>query len=424
MPALALIRRARTISALALAIAVALPVAVTVPLASAAPADTTPDRTLLNRMQAEAEKAQRALEAGTKALEEGQRKLAKVQKDASQTRAAATAAQAKVDAAKVIVDRYAAAAYRHGAPSTVEAVMDSDGNDLSELLHGAGFLQIVDRGNGDALRQVVVARQDSVQLNKKADQLVAAAAKDKAKLDKQKAALQDQAVRAGDQMQKALAAYEAAVEKARKEKAAREAAAKAARDRAAKAAREAADRAARARAAAKAAVKAPAKAPAKPSAKAAAPAAKSSGSCNAAGISGGKSWGGFPNGMIPASALCPLASAPGHRLRADAALAFDRMSAAYAKSFGRGICVTDSYRSYAAQVDVYRRKPNLAAIPGRSNHGWGLAADLGCGIQTFGSAPYRWMKAHAPSFGFFHPGWAEPGGSKPEPWHWEFGHIS
>jgi hypothetical protein len=31
------------------------------------------------------------------------------------------------------------------------------------------------------------------------------------------------------------------------------------------------------------------------------------------------------------------------------------------------------------------------------------------------------MKANAGTFGWVHPDWAEPSGSKPEPWHWEFG---
>ena len=30
------------------------------------------------------------------------------------------------------------------------------------------------------------------------------------------------------------------------------------------------------------------------------------------------------------------------------------------------------------------------------------------------------MKANAPAYGFVHPDWAEPGGSRPEPWHWEY----
>ncbi len=123
---------------------------------------------------------------------------------------------------------------------------------------------------------------------------------------------------------------------------------------------------------------------------------------------------GYANGFLPLSALCPLSVGGGHRLRADAAAAFNRMAAAHA------LCVNDSYRSYAEQVDVYQRKPALAAVPGTSNHGWGVAVDLGCGAESFGTPMYRWLKANAPRYGFVHPAWAEPGGSRPEPWHWEY----
>lgn len=133
-------------------------------------------------------------------------------------------------------------------------------------------------------------------------------------------------------------------------------------------------------------------------------------------------WGGYPNGTIPVSVLCPVRR--GHELRVDAAVAFRRLDVAYTAEFHTPICVTDSYRSYPAQVDVYARKPDLAAIPGTSKHGWGLAVDLCGGIQTFGSRQHVWMKQHAPAFGWRHPDWAEPSGSRPEPWHWEFGHIS
>ncbi len=129
----------------------------------------------------------------------------------------------------------------------------------------------------------------------------------------------------------------------------------------------------------------------------------------------------YPNGAIPLENLCPLWAAPGHRMRADAAFGFNRMSEAYAMAFGDPICVTDSYRDYAGQVAVHESKPNLAATPGTSNHGWGTALDLCGGIQTFGSPQHEWMRANAPLYGFFHPGWAQQGGSKPEPWHWEFG---
>jgi len=129
----------------------------------------------------------------------------------------------------------------------------------------------------------------------------------------------------------------------------------------------------------------------------------------------------YSNGQIPVSALCPLRAAAGHWLRADAAYAFDRMSQAYAGRFGTAICLTDSYRSYAAQVSVYARKPGLAAVPGTSNHGWGTAVDLCGGIQSFSSVQHRWMSENAPLYGWFHPGWAQQNGSKPEPWHWEYG---
>jgi hypothetical protein len=128
---------------------------------------------------------------------------------------------------------------------------------------------------------------------------------------------------------------------------------------------------------------------------------------------------GFSDGQIPLSDLCPIWGATG-LLRADAAAAFDRMSKAYARQFGRPICVTDSYRSYSQQVALYAAKPGLAARPGTSNHGWGVAVDLCGGIQSFGTVQHEWLFTHAPLYGWFHPLWAEPTGSRPEPWHWEF----
>lgn len=130
--------------------------------------------------------------------------------------------------------------------------------------------------------------------------------------------------------------------------------------------------------------------------------------------------GDFPNGMIPGSALCPIAGRPGHMMRPEAARALNALQDAYAKSMGTRLCLTDTYRTYAAQVDVRRRKPSLAAVPGTSNHGLGLAVDLCGGIESFGTPQHRWMQQHAPLFGFYHPAWAQAGGSKPEPWHWEF----
>ncbi len=128
----------------------------------------------------------------------------------------------------------------------------------------------------------------------------------------------------------------------------------------------------------------------------------------------------YPNGLIPDSALCALPQ-QGERLRADAAVAFYKLNAAYIERFGKALCVTDSYRSLANQQALYVRKPpGLAAVPGTSNHGKGISVDLCGGIQRFGTVQYNWMKANAGKYGWGHPSWAEPGGSSPEPWHWNY----
>jgi zinc D-Ala-D-Ala carboxypeptidase len=128
----------------------------------------------------------------------------------------------------------------------------------------------------------------------------------------------------------------------------------------------------------------------------------------------------YPNGKVPASALCPLYGSADERLREDPARAFNAMSRAYHHETGSPLCVTDGYRPLGEQVEVARATPGLAARPGTSHHGLGIAADLCGGVQSFGSAAHLWMQQHAPLYGWYHPAWAEPSGSMPEPWHWEY----
>ena len=134
-------------------------------------------------------------------------------------------------------------------------------------------------------------------------------------------------------------------------------------------------------------------------------------------------WGGWQNGRIPVEALCRL-GVDGHALRCDAAASYGALAAAYTAAFGTPLCITDSYRSFGAQVGAYHRKPALAAVPGTSNHGWALAVDLCAGVNVAGTPQWTWMTANAARFGFVQPDWARPGGEKPEPWHWEYGVIS
>ncbi|EAP99063.1 hypothetical protein JNB_02805 [Janibacter sp. HTCC2649] len=128
----------------------------------------------------------------------------------------------------------------------------------------------------------------------------------------------------------------------------------------------------------------------------------------------------YPNGLFPASALCPLWQAPGEMLSPRAAAAFNAMSQAYAKQTGSPICVTDSYRSLSQQYITKAKRGRFAARPGTSRHGLGMALDLCGGIQNFGAPAHLWMKQNAPLYGWFHPSWAGPMQATPEPWHWEF----
>ena len=138
-----------------------------------------------------------------------------------------------------------------------------------------------------------------------------------------------------------------------------------------------------------------------------------------AGCTGGTT-AGYPNGQIPTSVLCPLWGTSGQLLRADAAAAFNEMSKAFGTEFGEPLCVTDSYRSLPEQIAVAAAKPHLAAVPGTSNHGWGVAVDLCGGVQSFGTAQHLWMVANSMAYGWFHPARAQQDGSKPEAWHWEY----
>jgi hypothetical protein len=118
------------------------------------------------------------------------------------------------------------------------------------------------------------------------------------------------------------------------------------------------------------------------------------------------------NGKLPDSQLAPIGIGS-LKAQPSAAAAFKAMRAAAAAD-GVKLGATDGYRTFAQQVDVKRRKPNLAATPGRSNHGWGLAFDMDFGSNV-NSPGYKWMVANGPRFGFKGPL------KKPnEPWHWEY----
>ena len=129
---------------------------------------------------------------------------------------------------------------------------------------------------------------------------------------------------------------------------------------------------------------------------------------------------GYENGRIPSADLAELSFAKGETLRADAAEQLERLDAAYRARFGTHLEIRDSYRSYESQVSVKASRGYFAAVPGYSDHGWGIAVDLNDGVEEYGSAEHRWLVENAGKFGWHNPDWAQADGRKPEAWHWEY----
>lgn len=119
----------------------------------------------------------------------------------------------------------------------------------------------------------------------------------------------------------------------------------------------------------------------------------------------------YGNGRVPASALSTVAGTS-HSLWEPAARSLEALRSAAAAE-GVTIGITDSYRTYDTQVDLVRRKGlysqgGLAAAPGTSMHGWGVAVDL-----RLDSAAQAWMRQNGGRFGYVE-------NVPREPWHWQY----
>lgn len=113
------------------------------------------------------------------------------------------------------------------------------------------------------------------------------------------------------------------------------------------------------------------------------------------------------------------------KLYPAAADKFREMSAAFEAQFGRPIELNNTYRDLAGQKAARAKYGSGAAEVGTSNHGLGLAFDLGIGSaeRTEGTAEHNWLLEHGKDFGWINPDWAQDYNAKNghhEPWHWEF----
>jgi hypothetical protein len=125
------------------------------------------------------------------------------------------------------------------------------------------------------------------------------------------------------------------------------------------------------------------------------------------------------NGHLSSSELAAVPFSASHQVRADVVGGLVELNEAYVAEFGVNLTINSSYRTHAEQEALYDPSSRTAAPPGCSNHGTGLAIDIGGGVQTFGSAQYEWLKANAEAYGWVHPPFAEPSGRNPEAWHWQ-----
>jgi LAS superfamily LD-carboxypeptidase LdcB len=153
--------------------------------------------------------------------------------------------------------------------------------------------------------------------------------------------------------------------------------------------------------------------------------------------------GVIPNGSVPRRMMRKTLA--GGLLYRTAAKSFNEMFKA-AKADGITLVMTGSgYRSYQRQYDMFMDRYSLkydgrnpmvtrrfdgriyylkkgkspSAVPGTSNHGYGLAVDLSVGNPKV----FAWLNKNAPKFGFYLQGKpTRPDGTKNpeyEPWHWQ-----
>lgn len=157
----------------------------------------------------------------------------------------------------------------------------------------------------------------------------------------------------------------------------------------------------------------------------------------------------FKNGQLPDNVLAPVAT--GGKMYSEAAKHFNALYAA-ALTAGFKLKNVGDYRSFDSQVAMFNdryvltdqgagvtrqyqgktwylkkgKAPSAAPDPTGlkgSNHGWGLAMDLGYDVggklTSMGGKCLEWMCANAPKYGFYLQG-NNPASKEFEAWHWQY----
>ena len=157
----------------------------------------------------------------------------------------------------------------------------------------------------------------------------------------------------------------------------------------------------------------------------------------------------YKNGQLPASVLASVKT--GGKMYAPVAEQFNKMYDA-ALAAGFKLKNVGDYRSFEGQLAMFNdryvttdtgtgvtrqyegktwylkkgKAPSAAPDPTGlkgSNHGWGLAIDLGYDqggkLASMGGACFDWMRANAPKYGFYLQG-SDPKSKEFEAWHWQY----
>lgn len=127
------------------------------------------------------------------------------------------------------------------------------------------------------------------------------------------------------------------------------------------------------------------------------------------------------------------------QLISDVVEDFEKMANAFYEHFNSPTYISDNpgiegreiklkasgYRTYQTQLELKQTKPSLAATPGTSKHGWGMAIDIENidwqGKEGFESQYFLWMIENSNKYNWYHPYWASlQRDGKKEPWHFEY----
>lgn len=119
-------------------------------------------------------------------------------------------------------------------------------------------------------------------------------------------------------------------------------------------------------------------------------------------------WFAQENGNIPLENMTQVDG--GRYLRPDVAQAWNAMKRS-ARKAGVSLTLNSAYRTREQQQALYNAylhdDGNLAAAPGKSDHGWGTT------IDAADSRGYAWLQKNAGEFGFSNT-------VESEPWHYEY----